>query len=330
MEVKNPTLRPAVCFTILYAVAAVRYGYRLSPDRPACLPSFIVSYTYAFVGLTPSERVLLESVFALGADEDDDRLKRVRKAQDADLLLVNGDDRAVVHNLRQANQRAMIVLIGRPPGVQPVTFPVLHRPLDVDEVVHVLGALEWPEDQRPPSEADEFLRTFAPSTAFAGGHHTSTPTSGSKPSELPPSANSLLIDSWPPSRADAQPEADIMVLVGPLGGKKHTLALGLRKLGFRVRMIEGSDLGRQLLNLPLAPFVFLDQSSLGDQWLPLARSLGALGPKPDAPPHIVVVSKRSGVINRLRVRMAGCIWMHAPLDRERLKSFFGRRGLFPK
>jgi len=286
-----------------------------------------VSYTYAFVGLTPSERVLLESIFAMGADEED-HLKRVRKAKDADLLFVNGDDRAVVQNLSQTYPDAKIVLVGQPPGTLPVALPVLHRPLTVEEVVHVLGSLEW-HDDRQPSGPDEFARTFAPSTAFVG--------QPAAPTRAPPQPEDTQQPTpWPPEPAAASTgpsqlpnDVDVMVLVGPLGGKQHTLALGIRKLGFRVRMIEGNDLGRQLLTIPLAPFVFLDQSSLGDQWLPLARSLGALGPRPDAPPHIVVVSKRGGVINRLRVRMAGCIWMQAPLDRKRLVAFFGRRGLFP-
>ena len=89
-----------------------------------------MSYTYAFVGLTPSERSLLESIFALDAAEGED-LAQVRQPEEADLLVVNGDDRAVVEGLRSANPRALMVLVGRPRGGEPVDLPVLRGPISV-------------------------------------------------------------------------------------------------------------------------------------------------------------------------------------------------------
>ncbi|MFT4195071.1 hypothetical protein, partial [Ottowia sp.] len=118
-------------------------------------------YTYAFVGLTPSERSLLESIFALDAAEGDD-LAQVYKPEDADLLIVNGDDRSVVQRLQADHPGALLVLVGRPPGAEPVDLPVLQRPLDMTGVVRVLSGLDWPTQQR--SQPADFVGTFGASS----------------------------------------------------------------------------------------------------------------------------------------------------------------------
>ncbi|NZA02130.1 hypothetical protein H0I39_10900 [Ottowia beijingensis] len=75
--------------------------------------------------------------------------------------------------------------------------------------------------------------------------------------------------------------------------------------------------------------MFLDQASLGDDLLPLARALTAQRPMPGHPPHVVVVARRGTAFDRLRARLIGCVWMVVPVDRERLLGFLARRGLHP-
>ena len=112
-----------------------------------------MTHTYAFVGLTPSERSLLESIFAMDADESSDErgdegLVPVRLGVDkvpVNLLIVNGDDLEVVAQLHAAHPEALLVLVGHPPGGQGVRWPVMRRPLDLHGAVSVLSELDWPD-----------------------------------------------------------------------------------------------------------------------------------------------------------------------------------------
>ena len=358
-------------------------------------------YTYAFVGLTPSERSLLESIFALDAAEGED-LAQVRRPEEADLLIVNGDDRAVVLTLRADNPAALMVVVGRPSGGELADLPVLRRPLDMTGVVRVLSGLDWPEEGRR-SQPSEFPGTFSPSSAPA----TQVPDTGPvsmraadsrleharmglartmdsqayspaslqdptlHPSAFAPTTASIPVDApssahpassvltlnpqpvsaratWdlPEQRGTAagidlalhdtqfpglpnEADADIMVVVGPHATKRHTLSLGLRRLGYRVRVVEGAELAEQLLRERRVPFVFMDQASLGPQLLPLARALNALRPSPAEPPKLIVVARHNHFFDRMRARMVGCTWMVAPINRARLVGFLARRGLQP-
>ena len=296
-------------------------------------------YTYAFVGLTPSERALLESIFALDAAEGDD-LERVHRPEDADLLIVNGDDRAVVQRLREANPGALLVLVGQPPGG--ADLPVLRRPMDMAGVVRVLGALDWPHERR--SQPADFGGTFSPSALVtqpaealppaidAHDRRAFAPTTASVPLDpLPrPSAPAPAPSPSPPraTLADAGPE--VLVVIGPHGERSPTLAAGLRKLGYRVGVADGAAQAQRLLARQAVPFVFMDQASLGDELMPLARALAARRQAPHELPHLIVVAHHGHLFERLRARMVGCVWMRAPLQRGRLMDFLAHRGLLPQ
>lgn len=328
-------------------------------------------YTYALVGLTPSERALLESIFALDAAEGED-LAQVRKPEEADLLIVNGDDRAVVQQLRGANQGALLVLVGRPGGDDLADVPVLPRPLDMTGVVRVLSSLDWPLERR--SQPADFVGTFSPSStpmsrppdsrppesqppeinerdrmAFApttltapintGGPGLSAAAAPPLP-PVPASATWVTPERQAPASVAGQRDggfrglpddvdADVMVVVGPHGSKRHTLSLGLRKLGYRVRVVDGAEAAQQSLTQLGVSFVFMDQASLGDQLMPLARALVSARQLGQEHPHLVVVARHGGLFDRLRARMHHCTWMVAPLERERLVAFLTRRGLIP-
>ena len=320
-------------------------------------------YTYAFVGLTPSERSLLESIFALDAAEGED-LAQVFKPAEADLLIVNGDDRSVVQRLQADNAGALLVLVGQPPGAELAGLPVLPRPLDMAGVVRVLSGLDWPDQRRhPPSD---FGGTFSPTTlpptrppaesqppaiderdrqAFAPTT-ASAPLGGAEAGAARPPVSARATWATPERVASApapaplagdggahglpdDAEADVMVVVGPLGPKRHTLPLGLRRLGYRVRVVEGAELAERLLAQGVVSFVFLDQASLGEQMMPLARALSARRHAPDGLPHLAVVARHGSVFDRMRARMAGCVWMTVPIQRERLVAYFAHRGLIP-
>ncbi len=332
-------------------------------------------YTYVFVGLTPSERALLESLFALNAGEVDE-LRPVTRPEEAHLIIVNGDDRSVVNCLRHNNPHALVVRVGHPPGAALDEMPTLRRPLDMQGVAEVLAGLDWPElppgtepadfhplsgppsgptlvppDTSQPAESqpatpapDASDSSFAPTTASMPATVPATHAAGM--AGLPVSARATwavsehapLLPPQPLVAPQALPgqafsddaHADVMVVVGMLGRRSHTLPRGIRRLGFRVRLIEGADAALAAFAERPLPFVFLDQTTLGEDLLPLARTLTALRPMPGQPPHVVVVARRGTGFDRLRARLAGCVWMAVPIDRARLVRFFSHRGLQPQ
>ena len=123
-------------------------------------------HSYIFIGLTPTEQALLESLFALDQDGGDE-LVRVSRPQDAHLIVANGDDRAVVDALRAANPRALMVLVGQPKGADG-GLPALRRPLEMAAVAEVMSQLDWPADLLG-GEPSDFRGTFSPSSSGGSG-----------------------------------------------------------------------------------------------------------------------------------------------------------------
>ena len=124
-------------------------------------------HSYIFIGLTPTEQALLESLFALDQDGGDE-LVRVSRPQDAHLIVANGDDRAVVDALRAANPRALMVLVGQPKGADGGGLPALRRPLEMAAVTEVMSQLDWPADLLG-GEPSDFRGTFSPSSSGGSG-----------------------------------------------------------------------------------------------------------------------------------------------------------------
>ncbi len=354
-------------------------------------------HSYIFIGLTPSERALLESLFALDQDSGDE-LVRVQRPEDAGLIVANGDDRAVIEALRAAHPHALLVLVGRPPDAAAAGLPVLRRPLEMAAVVEVLSQLDWPAEL-PGGEPSDFRGTFSPSSSAAASHGPDSgpdsvpapsqpapppdptafaPTTASMPIQPPtghsvaPSAlhsavgegavsaratwltseygrpvpatrapttpdtmpaapaTSPLLPPAPPAPAAAEAPPDVLVVAGELGRRGHTLPGGLRRLGFQVRLVQGLPGVQAAFAQRTVPVVFLDQASLSDQLLPLARWLAAQRPAAGEPPHVAVVARRGSGFDRLRAHLLGCSWITVPVDRTRLVAFLARRGLHPQ
>ena len=325
------------------------------------IPSLAVRYTYILIGLTPSERALLEKLVSFDQGHGDE-LVPVQELAQAQLIVANGDDGAFIDGLRQAHPQALLVLVGQPPGQTVTNLPVLTRPLDLHAVAEVMSRLDWPLVWRGTAY-DERASGFQPSLAtFGGPPDTDTPpaadaaayaaTTASLP--LPaPAAAALLADTAPAGRRAVSSRAswassapmpaappplpeppggpdDVLVVAGALGERVLTLPHGLRHLGFRVRVVEGADAAPAVLAQSDARFVFLDQLSLGDRLLPLVRTLVAQRPASGQASHVIVVARRGTVFERLRASLMGCVWMTVPIDRQRLVAFFARRGLQPR
>ncbi len=153
-----------------------------------------MTHTYAFVGLTPSERSLLESIFAMDADESshergDEGLVPVRLGVDkvpVNLLIVNGDDLEVVAQLHATHPEALLVLVGHPPGGQGVRWPVMRRPLDLHGAVSVLSELDWPDTALERRVAVR-QRPQATVQVSDGGQPSHQPPQLSQPSQPPSS-----------------------------------------------------------------------------------------------------------------------------------------------
>lgn len=179
-----------------------------------------MSHTYAFVGLTPSERSLLESLFAFDADGGE-QLVCVRDPGQADLILVNGDDAEVVQQLCRDQADALIVLVGQAKGSHALPgLPVIRRPLELAGVVAVLSTLDWPEVSRGGDRTDfsEFERSRQADSASAPA--TLPPTvapsdmadalrSASAPVPAMVSAQAASQPPRPPASAPSRPPAPL-------------------------------------------------------------------------------------------------------------------------
>ena len=286
-------------------------------------------YAYAFVGLTPSERALLGSIFALEGND----LVRVRNLEEADLLVANGDDHLMVRQLRQTNPGALLVLVSEPSSAQATGLPTLARPLELGAVTRVLGALDWSGQQSSlPTASNISMQTFSatdlPSSQWLHSR-ASAPTELLAESSRQSSGQTAGREgNWYGPPADIA--ADVMVVVGPHVGPPHTLALGLRRLGYQVCVAESDAHAKLIMERRPTTFVFMDQISLGPDLIPLARALAATRRSPDASPYLIIVARRPSVFDRMRAHMLGCIWMPAPVHARRIVDFFSRRGLEPK
>ena len=173
-----------------------------------------VNHTYAFVGLTPSERSLLESIFALDADDDPAEALVPAGLGDGsghgpDLLIVNGDDLAVADRLGAAYPHALIVLVGQPRATLSVRWPVMRRPLNLQGAIAVLSELDW------PAPAPGRTMAPAPARSTATAAPAATPAHGSGHGAASPGARpSTAFASEPPSSAFAPTTASAPLSAG--------------------------------------------------------------------------------------------------------------------
>lgn len=176
------------------------------------------------------------------------------------------------------------------------------------------AAMPPPPHEAPEPVAEAPVAPVAPVTPAAVSARASWVHSELAPPAAPASGHEA-----------AQPAPEVLVIVGALGERSHTLPRGIRRLGLSVQLVEAHEALTVFARQP-ADFVFLDQASLGDGLLALARSLMATRTAAGRPPHVVVVARRGSAFDRLRTRLMGCTWMSVPIERERLAAFFVHRG----
>ena len=324
-------------------------------------------FLYALIGLPPAERALIESVFQLDT-QDADLLVQTQETARAQLLIVNSDDAASVRALRERHRAALLLLVGRrvtgvdaPAIGRPLTVSAVMRVLGAlpwtDELAASMDASarrfgnpsSLPLDSMPPTMSPADSSAFAPTTLSAPLHPTQAPAVTRPPDSPPRPASQVTVPSGAGAdEADAPTEqlestqlmpgmqptvaADLdapIVVVARIGTRTLTLPRGLRRLGYRVQVVDGADAALARMAERPAQVVFLDHASLRDELLPLARVLAAGRETEDGAPHVAVVSRGGSPLERFRAHAAGCVWMKVPVERERLLAFLGQRGLRP-
>ena len=335
---------------------------------PQVFPATTVPFLYALIGLPPAERALIESVFQLDT-QDADLLVQTQETARAQLLIVNSDDDASVRALRERHRAALLLLVGRRvPGVdapaigRPLTVSAVMRVLGAlpwtDELAasmdasarHLGNPSSLSLDSMPSTMSQADSSAFAPTTLSAPLHPTHPPVVARPPDSTPRAASQVtapdvgavadeadaptdqlestqLMPGMQPTVA-ADLDAPILV-VARVGTRTLTLPRGLRRLGYRVQVVDGADAALARMAERPAQVVFLDHASLRDELLPLARVLAAGRETEDGAPHVAVVSRGGSPLERFRAHAAGCVWMKVPVERERLLAFLGKRGLRP-
>ena len=286
-----------------------------------------VSHSYAIVGLTPEEKSLLNLLLSSGESgfASTTGLMRMADPSQVDLLIADGDEPVEVERLRRVNPLALIVLVGRPPAEYPelAELPCVPRPMSLEDAVAVLGALEGPD------EAPTFIgtRTMAAGVSAEDEGQALSARSAWATSEF------ATQDAEAAEARQARRMAPVQVLIMrfPYNSAREdsTLLYSVRLLGCNA--LEVSDIRDAITLLAREPVrcVFLDQSSLGREVLPIVRALKAWASAAGSNLGVIVIARRGWGMERLRARMAGCVWLLAPIRLEQLAATLRAHGLNP-
>ena len=219
-----------------------------------------------------------------------------------------------------------------------VTTPSLPPDMADSSIHAVLRTRQGASSGTAPDEAD------APATVVdvsRADPDAGPSTRGDARATLSAAPGSLLARASAPAphaafddaRGGAQAAGSLLaqiLIVAEFGTRSHTLPRGLRSLGYAVDTANGEAQALALLPTKAYRIVFLDQASLGSALWGLAKQMLAGRTLAGQPPHVAIVARRQGPLDRWRAHRIGCdAWMNVPLERERLIAFLARRGVRP-
>lgn len=273
-------------------------------------------YKVALRGLGAFEGNALESFFALHPDREPSYTLAATLA-DADFVVADGDQPAVVDALRRHARLHDAVLVGSqlPPGARAWTM----RPLDPRQVMRELDALAT-QGSMPASS----VAVTASPTASAPAPSVRPPmrrASDTQPGDL---------DAIAPRAMSAMHAADAL-LVDDSDIALKFLERQLHALGMSTSRCTDGEQALRRLGEESFDFVFLDVE-LGDgsalDGLALCQRIRQLSRLADRrPPVIVMVSAHAAAADRVRGTLAGCdAYLAKPLDAVDLRYTLQRHG----
>ncbi len=243
-------------------------------------------HAIALVGFTSFEYSAFESFFRLARRQPGWRL--VDDLNAAVLILANADDLDVVRDLQAAQPRQKVLLIGG--SDRGTGWPVQRRPI---KLMSVMTAMEQ-------------LLSPAPAPAQAPA-----PRPAAKPAAQP----------GPPAPAPTQPPPgdDGILVVDDSETALHFMQNRLRRFGFTAELVHSGEEALERVGRRPYKFVFLDVMMEGMDGYQACRTIKQRYYPDGKPPVVVMLTSRTGAIDKAKGKLAGCdAWLAKPLSERDL------------
>lgn len=240
-------------------------------------------HAIALVGFTSFEYSAFESFFRLARRQPGFRI--VDDLNAAALILANADDLDVMRDLMAAAPRQQVLLIGA--SDHGTAWPVQPRPIKLMSVLTLMEQLLAPA--AAPAQPQAPARRRAPA----------------KPADEEPTQ---------PMASD-----DGILVVDDSETALHFMQNRLRRFGFTAELVHsGEEALKRIAQRPYR-FVFLDVMMEGMDGYQACRSIKQRYYPDGKPPVVVMLTSRTGAIDKAKGKLAGCdAWLSKPLTERDL------------
>ena len=249
-------------------------------------------HAIALVGFTSFEHSAFESFFRLARRQPGFRI--VDDLGAAALILANADDLDVMRDLVAMAPRQPVLLIGASSRGTP--WPVQQRPI---KLMSVLTAMEQTLSPAPVAAAPQAPpRRAAPAPA---------------PSPVPA----------PTAELPTQPMAgdDGILVVDDSETALHFMQSRLRRFGFTAELVHSGEEALERIAKKPYKFVFLDVMMEGMDGYQACRSIKQRYYPDGKPPVVVMLTSRTGTIDKAKGKLAGCdAYLAKPLTERDLAA----------
>jgi len=225
-------------------------------------------HAIALVGFTSFEHSAFESFFRLARRQPGFRI--VDDLNAAALILANADDLDVMRDLVAVAPRQPVLLIGA--SGHGTAWPVQPRPIKLMSVLTAMEQLLLPAAAGPAPTARR--RANAP----------------------------------PPAEAPTQPLAtdDGILVVDDSETALHFMQNRLRRFGFTAELVHSGEEALERIAKKPYKFVFLDVMMEGMDGYQACRSIKQRYYPDGKPPVVVMLTSRTGTIDKAKGKLAGC------------------------
>jgi two-component system, cell cycle response regulator len=270
-------------------------------------------YSVALLGFTAFERSALQSFFRLAARRDPSYV-HTESSFTAHVVLVDADLADARDKAQPWVERSVYVGASAPAGA----LGHMKRPLNMMAMLKLLDVL-LAKPEPAPSTA-----TLAPVATPNPLRAVPTP----KPAVRPTTAlvQELLAQSIVPSRPMVS-RLDNILVVDDSDVALRFMANCLGRFGFDVHLAKSGEEALQRVSEEHFEFVFMDVSMPGIDGYQTCKLIKRR-PYPEGrePPTVVMLTSRSGMVDKMRGTLAGCdAYLTKPLQHNELMKVIGER-----
>lgn len=224
-------------------------------------------HAIALVGFTSFEHSAFESFFRLARRQPGFRI--VDDLNAAALILANADDLDVMRDLTAMAPRQPVLLIGS--SSRGTAWPVQPRPIKLMSVLTAMEQVLSPAAAAPEPQAQPRRRT-------------------------------------PVAEAPTEPQAsdDGILVVDDSETALHFMQNRLRRFGFTAELVHSGEQALERIAKKPYRFVFLDVMMEGMDGYQACRSIKQRYYPDGKPPVVVMLTSRTGTIDKAKGKLAGC------------------------